>query len=74
MGDETPLETFSYIARELGNRKIAFIFTREGQSENAITPAIKKEFGGVVIANQGLDVPTAQKLIEAGNADAVAWG
>ncbi|PIP92610.1 MAG: alkene reductase [Bdellovibrio sp. CG11_big_fil_rev_8_21_14_0_20_39_38] len=74
VGDDTPLETFSYIAQELGKRKIAFIFTREGQSENSITPTIKKEFGGVVIANQGLDVTTAEKLINDGKADAVAWG
>lgn len=74
MGDENPLKTFSYIAKELGKRKIAFIFTREGQDEKAITPAIKKEFGGVVIANQGLDVNTAQKIIAEGKADAVSWG
>ncbi|GAB4418783.1 MAG: alkene reductase [Bacteriovoracaceae bacterium] len=74
MGDENPLKTFSYIAKELGKRKIAFIFTRESVDEKAITPAIKKEFGGVVIANQGLDVATAQKLIIEGKADAASWG
>jgi len=54
MGDSTPLETFGYVARELGKRKIAFIFTREGQGPDALGPMIKKEFGGVWIANQQL--------------------
>lgn len=74
MGDDNPQETFGYVARELGLRKIAFIFTREGQREGYLTPLIKKEFGGVVIANQGLDPVQASNLIEAGTADAVAWG
>jgi hypothetical protein len=29
MGDSDPAATFGYVARELGRRKIAFIFTRE---------------------------------------------
>ncbi len=74
MGDVNPQETFSYVARELGKRKLAFIFTREGQSENYITKSIKKEFGGVVIANQGLTPAVASQLITSGTADAVAWG
>ena len=32
MGDSDPLATFSYVARELGKRKIAFIFARESQA------------------------------------------
>lgn len=74
MGDENPKETFGYVARELGRRKIAFIFTREGQREGYLTPHIKKEFGGPVIANQGLDPVKASELIQKGEADAVSWG
>lgn len=74
MGDANPKETFGYVARELGKRKIAFIFTREGQRENYLTPHIKKEFGGVVIANQGLSAEAATEIINKGGADAVAWG
>ncbi len=74
MSDINPRETFGYVARELGKRKIAFIFTREGQRDGYLTPHIKKEFGGVVIANQGLDPAAAAKLISEGQADAVAWG
>lgn len=74
IGDANPSETFSYVARELGKRKIAFIFTREGQRDNYLTVEIKKQFGGVVIANQGLSPADASNLIKSGTVDAVAWG
>lgn len=74
MGDANPKETFGYVARELGKRKIAFIFTREGQRENYLTGYIKKEFGGVTIANQDLTVDRAVMLLNEKVVDAVAWG
>lgn len=74
MGDANPKETFGYVANELGHRKIAFIFTREGQREDYLTTHIKKQFGGVVIANQGLSPADATAMIQKGAADAVAWG
>lgn len=74
MGDENPRETFGYVARELGKRKIAFIFTREGQRDGYLTPHIKSEFGGVVIGNQGLNPHQAAELVASGTTDAVAWG
>lgn len=74
MGDENPKETFGYVARQLGQRKIAFIFTREGQREGYLTPHLKKEFGGPVIGNQGLDPQQAAALITDGDIDAASWG
>ncbi|OYZ20500.1 MAG: alkene reductase [Bdellovibrio sp. 28-41-41] len=74
MGDANPKETFGYVARELGKRKIAFIFSREGQRENYLTGFLKKEFGGVMIANQGLSPEQAERLLKDGVADAVSWG
>lgn len=74
MGDATPRETFGTLARELGKRKIAFIFLRDGQNEKNMTAFLKKEFGGIVVANQGLDKATAEALIERGDADLVSWG
>lgn len=74
MGDSDRLGTFSYVARELGKRKIAFICAREKQDETRVGPALKKAFGGVYIANQGLDKAAAQKLLDDGDADAVAFG
>jgi 2,4-dienoyl-CoA reductase-like NADH-dependent reductase (Old Yellow Enzyme family) len=74
MGDANPEETFTYVAREMGKRGLAFLFTREGQDEPRLSPLMKQAFGGVLIANQQLDVPTAERLIESGEADAAAWG
>jgi len=74
MGDNNPKETFGHLAKELGKRNLAFIFTREGQREDYLTPHIKEQFSGPVIANQGLDIQTAKSLIEDNKADAVSWG
>ena len=74
MGDANPEETFTYVAREMGKRGLAFLFTREGQDEPRISPLMKQAFGGVLIANQQLDISTAERLIENGEADAAAWG
>jgi 2,4-dienoyl-CoA reductase-like NADH-dependent reductase (Old Yellow Enzyme family) len=74
MGDSNPLAIFGYVARALGERNLAFIFAREGQGEGYIGDQLKQHFGGVYIANQGLDQPTAEALINSGQADAVAFG
>jgi 2,4-dienoyl-CoA reductase-like NADH-dependent reductase (Old Yellow Enzyme family) len=74
MGDANPAETFGYVASELGKRKIAFICARESLDEPRLGPELKRLFGGVYIANQGFTKETAEATIEAGEADAVAWG
>lgn len=74
MGDANPKETFGYVARELGQRNIAFIFLRESQGEGYLTPYIKQEFKGVVIANEGITPELGEQLINDGSADAISWG
>lgn len=74
MGDSDPLTTFSHVARELGKRKIAFICAREHLGANRIGPELKKAFGGIYIANEGLTHESARQLLTAGEADAVAFG
>ena len=74
MGDSDPAATFGYIARELGKRKIAFIAAREARGEDSLGPQLKKAFGGVYIANEQFTKESAQKLLDSGEADAVAWG
>ncbi len=74
MGDENPKATFGHVARELGRRKLAFIFLRESQGEGYLTPHLKEQFGGTVIANQGLDEKLAQALIQEKKADLAAFG
>ena len=74
MGDSDPLATFGYLARELGRRKIAFIFAREHAGQGRIGPQLKAAFGGVYIANEKFALDSAQAALTAGEADAVAWG
>ncbi|MBF0573828.1 MAG: alkene reductase [Desulfamplus sp.] len=74
MGDSDPEATFGYVAKELGKRKVAFIFTREHFNEPALTPSLKKAFGGTLIANEQFTKESGTKLLQDGAADAIAFG
>ena len=74
ISDSNPKALFTYVAKELGKRKIAFIFNREFEGEDSIGAEIKKAFGGVVIANDRFTKDSAEKIISSGEADAVAFG
>lgn len=74
MGDSDPAATFGYVARELGKRKIAFICAREAVGEDSLGPLLKREFGGVYIANEKMDKVVAQSMLDSGKADAIAFG
>lgn len=74
MKDSNPAATFGYVAREAGRRGLAFLCAREGLAEPRLGPTLKKQFGGVFVANQNFTAESAEAEIAAGNADAVAWG
>ena len=74
MGDSDLLKTFTYVARELGKRGLAFICTREKLGPDSIGPAIRDAFGGPLIANESFNQQSAEQILEAGKADAVAFG
>ncbi|WDY58943.1 alkene reductase [Pseudomonas sp. PSKL.D1] len=74
MGDENRAETFTYLARELGQRGIAFICSRENEADDSIGPLIKQAFGGPYIVNEGFDKASANAALAKGTADAVAFG
>jgi 2,4-dienoyl-CoA reductase-like NADH-dependent reductase (Old Yellow Enzyme family) len=74
MGDSNAAATFGYVARELGKRKIAFIAAREALGESRLGPQLKAAFGGPYIANERFTKESAQQVLDAGEADAVAWG
>jgi 2,4-dienoyl-CoA reductase-like NADH-dependent reductase (Old Yellow Enzyme family) len=74
MGDSNLAATFGYVARELGRRKIAFICARESLGPNRIGPELKKQFGGLYVANEAFTRETAEQVLQAGEADAVAFG
>jgi 2,4-dienoyl-CoA reductase-like NADH-dependent reductase (Old Yellow Enzyme family) len=74
MGDSNPPETFGYLARELGRRKLAYLFLREYVAPDRLAPSIKAAFGGPVIVNEQYTVEQAQADLDQGVADAVAFG
>jgi 2,4-dienoyl-CoA reductase-like NADH-dependent reductase (Old Yellow Enzyme family) len=74
MGDSNPSATFTYAASELGKRKIAFICAREYKAADSLGPRLKQAFAGVYIVNEKFDKETAEAVISAGEADAVAFG
>jgi 2,4-dienoyl-CoA reductase-like NADH-dependent reductase (Old Yellow Enzyme family) len=74
MGDSNPLETFGHVVRQLDSRNIAFIFTREHQAEDSITPKLRELFSGVFVGNEKYTQETAQVAIDKGLVDAVSFG
>jgi 2,4-dienoyl-CoA reductase-like NADH-dependent reductase (Old Yellow Enzyme family) len=74
MGDSDLAATFAYVARAMGERRIAFLMARERLAPDSLGPQLKAAFGGVYIANQGLDLESAQALVASGEADAVGFG
>ncbi len=90
MHDSDTMTSFSYVSRELGQRKIAFIAVREAlpsqisgarpapDSNLHHSPMMKREFqnagGGAFIANESFTKESAEEIIASGAADAVAWG
>ena len=74
MGDQNPRELFTYLATELGKRKLAFLMAREYYGDDRLGPDLKKAFGGVYIANEKYTFEQANRVIEAGEADAVGFG
>ncbi len=74
ISDGNRLETFGYVARELGKRKLAFLMAREHVAEDSLGPHLKREFGGIYIVNEQFTLESANALLERGDADGVAFG
>ena len=74
ISDSNPAATFTYIARELGKRRIAFIAAREHPGPDSLGPCLKQVFGGTFVANEAIDQQIGQQLLDEGKADAVAFG
>ena len=74
VGDSDLAATFTHVATELGKRKLAFICAREAVGPDSLGPRLKQAFGGVYIANEKFTKQSAQAALDAGWADAVAWG
>ena len=81
MRDSDPVATFTYGARELSRRRIAYLHVVEGPpghpfgSEGpSVHPHIRAAFDRVLILNGGFDAATGDEALASGAADAIAYG
>ena len=79
IADSDPQTLFNYAASQLAKRGLAYLHVVEGDtSGNPVPPfdyrALKRLFGGLVIANNGFDKRRANAAIADGEADLVAFG
>ena len=74
MGDSNLEALFSYVAQELGKRKLAFLFARENAGPGRIGPKLKKLFGGHYIANEGFTPENAENALAKDEADSISFG
>jgi 2,4-dienoyl-CoA reductase-like NADH-dependent reductase (Old Yellow Enzyme family) len=74
ISDADGTETFTYVATELGKKKLAFLMAREKEGPDSRGPALKRAFGGVYVANEGFTLESANAILARGDADGVAFG
>lgn len=86
MGDESPQATFGHIVRELNRWKLAYLHLVEpavvgtvkdehfDPQWDAIIGQLRAAWSGVLMIAGGYDAETAQRALEAGRADIIAFG
>jgi N-ethylmaleimide reductase len=81
MHDSDPVATFTYGARELSRRGIAYLHVVEGPPGHAfgsegpsVHPHIRAAFDHILILNGGFDAATGHEALAGGAADAIAYG
>ena len=72
--DSDPDALFNYVAYELGQRGVGFLFVREAPNRESLTAEMRKQFGGSVIVNNEYTLERGQLALEQERADAVAFG
>jgi len=84
MNDSNPNALFSYVAEQLNRFPLAYIHIIEPRVKGNIVVAegqgavaseqLRKIYKGNIVAAGGFEPDTAEAIVEAGNADAVAFG
>lgn len=78
MSDSDPLALYTYLAKQLKGRGLAYLHVLEslpeGKTALALTPAIREAFGGTIITNTAYTAERAEQTVAAGDADLVAFG
>lgn len=79
--DSTPMETFSYVVRELNSFNLAYIHCVEGETigprtipDNFSFAALRSLYKGIYIANNGYDLDLAIKARKENLADLICFG
>ena len=74
ISDNNRVESFTYVARELGRRNIAFLMAREKLGPDSLGPMLKREFGGVYVMNEDFNLDRANQVLQRGEADSIGFG
>lgn len=78
MSDSNPQVHFEYFVEQLKHRSLAYIHVLEGDmmTKKSLVnyQVLRSKFSGTYIANNGYDLARAEKAIESGSADLVAFG
>ena len=86
MADSDPVALFGYVVKQLSERGIAYVHMVEPRVGNAgadepihagavsTSETFRKMFKGVFLSAGGYDAASAEEAIEAGRADAIAFG
>jgi N-ethylmaleimide reductase len=75
MSDSDPVATFTYAARELASRGLAYLHLLDPAPLGArLTDAVRAVYPGTLIVNGGYARDTADAVLAAGRADLVAFG
>jgi N-ethylmaleimide reductase len=79
IADSNPQSLFNRVAATMSGRGLAYLHVIEGDTSGAAVPpfdylAIKRLFGGPLMANNGFDKVCANEAIAQGRADLVAFG
>ena len=77
MRDSDPVALYTYLARELAKRPLAYVHVNESATapaDVAVLPAIRAAYPGTIIAATAYTAELAESAIAEGRADLVAFG
>ena len=79
MSDSDPHKTFTYAARMLNDLKVVYVhvveaLTEKPRSAGRVTPLIRTNYKGALIANGGYDLNSGNAAVSSGEADLISYG
>ena len=74
VSDSNPPALFHYLARKLGQRNLGFVFLSDAWNNSRLDQTFRDLFGGCLIAGDSGDLAGAQRILDSGHVDAIAFG